>query len=305
MMIFFFSAYPQDIYVLDSILLIADFYDKETAFHIFDKGTGIWKRSFGQKGQGPTDLLFPIATYLKDNNQKIAAYSFNLQKEVSFDLSDEKNNPITSKINNPEGLYIADIISASNNMYIRGIGLQVRFGSITEKGINILSNDYPLLLSKDKKEENNAIFNYMPSWSISPDGTKMVSATYIGGIVELFKIEEEHLVSGALLPFYKPQYKIVNGATPISVSWIEETIFGFQGVYSTDNNIYLLVNGGSAMDKSFFSKKIIVLDWSGNLIMQYNLDRGINSFTIDEDTKSIYAISFTEDENPLLLYYKY
>jgi len=290
---FIFTPMPTDLFVVDSLIIVADFYQKDKAFHVFNKESGKWIKSFGHKGQGPGELLFPISAWM-DKNNNIVAYSSNRQRIVSYNFAAEKIDFQERKINNPENFFIADVQSSGNTIFARGIDVAMRFGTVANNELKALDIRFPKLLD-GSDEIDRAIANYMPSWRISPDETKLAVATYIGGVIEIININRNDSDKDKIMSFFKPKCRIVEGAVPLNVSWTDETTFGVQDMYVSDKYIYVLVNGGKAKDESFFPNTIAVFDWNGNGICEYKLDIGINKFTVDEPNKCIYAISFSRD----------
>ncbi|MDR0427784.1 MAG: TolB-like 6-bladed beta-propeller domain-containing protein [Dysgonamonadaceae bacterium] len=307
---FAFSALPNSMLLWDSLLIVTDSYTQDKFIHIFHKENGNLIKSIGARGQGPGELTHPISTSINKNTKELIVYSFNSNKIIKYSLdniTDNKVNYKESKINNKNGLYIADVIFSENGDYVRGIDERMRFGLIENGNLNVLYNNFPKVLNKNKIEEDRAVMNYSSMWRISPDGKKLVQATYIGGIIEIFYIHGDHIHQENIYHYFYPKYRIVEGATPLGISWIAETVFGFQHLWTTNNSIYILVNGGKASENSFFPQDIAVLDWSGEGGIKFHLDNSINIFAVDEDMRIIYAITYPKegDEDTKLVYYEF
>lgn len=125
-------------------------------------------------------------------------------------------------------------------------------------------------------------------WAITPDEKKIVRATSIGGVVQCYTIEGNEVKEGWSKLFFPPIYKLVEGAKPAWITWCEDSQMGFDNLYVTNQYIYLLLNGKFAKDKPF-ANEVLVMDWSGNIIKRYVLDKTVNAIAVDENKRIIYA----------------
>ncbi|MDD2474490.1 MAG: BF3164 family lipoprotein [Dysgonamonadaceae bacterium] len=77
---------------------------------------------------------------------------------------------------------------------------------------------------------------------------------------------------------------------------------GYVDACTTSENIYLLYSGRSVADadietneQASLSNQILVYDWDGNLVMQYETDVDLTSICVNESETIIYGVSFNPD----------
>ncbi len=82
---------------------------------------------------------------------------------------------------------------------------------------------------------------------------------------------------------------------------------GYVDVDATFQNIYLLYSGRSVADpdietneQASLSNRILVYDWDGNPVMQYETDVDLTSICVNESKNIIYAVSFNPDPEIVL-----
>ncbi len=88
----------------------------------------------------------------------------------------------------------------------------------------------------------------------------MLNATYLGGVLELFDLDDNCSLSLAkILYIYEPKYGIAEGAIPKYVVFNETTQIGFEDIYVTNNSIYALF---ISIGMKLYLRKS-VFDWEG------------------------------------------
>ena len=92
---FIFSS-PQEMIIVDSLLIVHDSYNRDTCFHIFNKINGKHIGSFGNKGRGPGEVIFPSSLNYNPKTKTLTTY-------------EEKNH----KIQHPRS------ISTKYNLFLR------------------------------------------------------------------------------------------------------------------------------------------------------------------------------------------
>ncbi|MDR1273830.1 MAG: 6-bladed beta-propeller [Odoribacteraceae bacterium] len=274
---------------------------QDTCLWIFNKRTGERLAGFGLKGRGPGELLFPSPISYDRDNRLLVVFEANLNKIIRYDLgkvlsgagdfySEIRLNPREMFGEKPN--FISDARPYKEAYMIRSKTDQMRFGILGHDGKakTMYTRFLPLV---EDKEENWALFSYSTQWAIKPDQTKMVYATYIGGVMEIFNINEERFALDTACYFYEPIYSPSEGVVPKWLVTRDETIVGFERVDATDDYIYALVVGEAYPPDAVESrKKLFVFDWNGNAYKQYVFPPGIRpeSVAVDEEQGCIYAI---------------
>lgn len=303
---FIFSD-PAEIVFVDSLLIVHDSQKQDYCFHIFDSRNGNFIKSFGSKGRGPGEIIFPESMNYSSNRQALTTYDPNLKKIVLYHIEQILNNeePYYSEIKTLEspGL-IYQALPYKNNFILRGCDSKMRFGVLDSLNKVIpLYTDFPKIVPSE--EENWAIANYVPQCAISPNGTKMVSATYIGGIFEIFNIKQNQISADTIQFYYQPIYKIVQGFKPKWIGTTPETIIGCHNICVSNNLIYSIYEGESAK-KDHIHKKLILFNWKGEIFKQYCFKEGDPiSICVDETNKDFYCIILNEKYEYQIYRYHY
>lgn len=85
-----------------------------------------------------------------------------------------------------------------------------------------------------------------------------------------------------------------------------ETIRAYMTLYATDKHLYALYWGikNKDIEKKNQICYLLKFDWDGNLKKGFKMDRKIRYFAVDEKNETIYAITPSYEEEPILLQYK-
>jgi hypothetical protein len=89
----------------------------------------------------------------------------------------------------------------------------------------------------------------------------------------------------------------------------DEAKFEFMSVATSEDHIYILYSGKKPASNTrddrvsaALTNIIYVLDWNGNPLKRYQIDKYLRSIAIDGKTNTLYGSSY--EENPSLISYK-
>lgn len=142
----FLFSWPEDMIIVDSLLVIHDSFKQNFCFHIFNRNTGKHLKSFGEKGRGPGEVIFPESLNYDPVRHKITTFEPNLKKIISYDINNVLTNtsPEFSEITVSTTYNLFQAIPHSNTFLLRGNDSQMRFGQLNaDSKIIALYNDYP------------------------------------------------------------------------------------------------------------------------------------------------------------------
>lgn len=279
-------AAPKKCFLWDSLLLVMDARCGDNLFYVFSTFDGAFLKGGGKKGEGPGEVIAPSDTHLSSEGV-LSYWDINKNKMVKYNIgkllsnSEQYFKEITLEGERKLDSFL-DVIALKKGYLYNGnmnryIGV---FG--TENYV-----DAPDLPNIPSLEISRAIMN-KSHWAVAPNEKKMVRATSIGGIVECYKIEDNKVEEHWSKLFFPPIYKLLEGVSPAWITWCEDSQMGFDNLYVTDQCIYLLLNGKLAKEKPF-ANEILVMDWKGNLIKKFILDKTVKTIAVDEEKKIIYA----------------
>lgn len=298
-------SFPLQMEVIDTFLIVLDEYDGHF-FSVFSTN-GKPLMNFGNKGQGPGELLWANKFHLSVERKLMYVYDDMSKKIVAYNLDsvffkrntfeeyyiDRKKIPY-SKV--PTIIY--DMLPLNESEFlVKGNHSDLRYGiyNIKNKGIVSIYNSYlDDSLSFVSQEEAWSLLSSNTFTKFSPNKDKMVNATYIGGIMEIFSMGryKKKLRLNRCSFIYEPIYRVVEGTMPPYVVNNERTQFGFEDVCVTDKLIYTLLHSeGDPHEPDF----IMVFDWDGNAVKRIEVGKRIAKFSIDDAEKRMYLLVLNED----------
>lgn len=297
--------YPQQMEVVDSFLIVLDEYDGYF-FRVYSTD-GTFLMNFGRKGQGPGELLWLNNFHLSMDRKKMYAYDDKSKKIIEYgldslfakkitfnDYSVDRNKIPKSKC--PTIFY--DMLPLNDGKFlIKGNHTDLRYGifDVFSKEIEPIYNSFLNdSLSIDSPEEVWSLFSSMTVTKLSPDKTKMVNSTYIGGMMEIFSLDsaKKKMSLKACSFIYEPIYGCAEGAVPVYVVNNQNTQFGFEDVCVTDKLIYALLHDeGNQQEPTF----ITVFDWDGNILKRIDTEKRIAKICLNENEKTMYLLVLNEE----------
>lgn len=285
-------SFPQSLIQYDSLLIVKDYHNREACFHVFSTD-GRFLYSFGYKGKGPGEIIYPRTLSIDKKNRCLIVWDSNQKKLLRYQLPLAAGDSIRylDQIENPlNSSYFSDIIAHDTDYYALGHVYPLRFGRLTPDSVATLYSDYPLLT--EDEEANRSCWYYSHQTRITDDGSRMVQTCYVGAAMEIFSLENDQIHSEKVLAITPPVYRIVEGAQPKWVGLIDETVLGFIDVQVSDRFIYaILSNRPLTADDCEGSASIWIFDWDANPVGKMNLDRHVEVFCVDEQNGTIYAVS--------------
>lgn len=298
----FIFSNPEEVLIIDSLLIIRDSHNQDSCFHIFNKENGKHLRSFGYKGRGPGEVLYPSALHYNPLDQTVTTIEPNLKKIIRYNIINilSHKKPFFSEIELP--YFALEAIPYKDSFIIGGL-LKERF-VIADTNNRILQQyyEYPQLVRDSA--ENRAIFNYAPQYAIHPDQNKLAAITYIGGILEIFDIKDNKITPNTIKHLNEPIYRPVEDCQPKWIATVPQTVAGCSNIYPAKEYIYCIYEGELSEDPLIAPKKVLVFDWKGHLLLQYEFKDGIPN-TISADEKYLYSIITTPEGEYQLYRYRY
>ncbi|HAC22794.1 MAG TPA: hypothetical protein DCF91_12000 [Porphyromonadaceae bacterium] len=276
-------------HVYDSLLIVGNMSDKDIIC-IFNKNTGALIESLGQLGNGPYELITPIAfsvnrssgyLYVNDYGRKdILQYDLNKIVRGTEDYVTAIRLSEDSKDRN-NFLFVKDSLFISN-------GFADRVALVSPSQIKDKIEACSAVVGFESPQTWNQFMSSYSCNAVSPDGKKFASATLIGGIVELYSIDGDNIKEGRKKLFYEPIFDkkgMAYNPTP-------ETIYGFCHLSVTD--AYLYATAHAKVNPTTMPNTIWKFDWKGNPIASYTCKYPIENFTVDEAAGKAFAVVYTD-----------
>jgi hypothetical protein len=285
---FMFKTATYGLIVSDSLLILCDPFINPV-IHLFDKESGLFLKSVGVTGHGPTELVTPVTFSFDHNNGIIYVFDAGKRAIVSYDIKsvmdDKKISAKEKRVQNSTINRVHYLKDSLFIAYINSKGLTVSAFN-ENSGENGFNSEAPPGITS--KKWDYFLSSYTTS-AVSPDGNKYVIATSYGGIMDIFSIENDEVKRYDRKNFYKFVYD--------EKEWLfvpdEKTIFGFYILSVTNNFIYATAFGIANPTET--PKNIWKFDWKGNPVENYICDYNIENFVIDEPSGTIYAAVYNKD----------
>lgn len=293
----FMFSWPRDVIIIDSLLLVHDSYKQSDCFHIFNKYDGTHILSFGKKGRGPGEFLEVNSVNYNYDNRSITVFDPNSKKITIFDITNilRGEEPRFSEFTiTAAPNFIKQVIRYKGEFITKGNSDKMRYGlwKPSDRQFYNIYTEFPNLT--EDNETNWSITDYSVKVRLSPDRQKLVAGTYIGGVLEVFDINEQGFSRSAARYFFEPLYGYAEGAKPKWVTTTPETKLGFEDVFLTDEAIYGLVWEVEKKTMSQHRPSIIQFDYSGNPSACYTLSNTLESFAVDAD-HTLYGVGYNDE----------
>jgi len=301
---------PSFIIVQDSLLAILNS-QSEPVFQIYDAKSLVLLSEFGERGDGPQEFIGPLFTGLTsevDGNKFQMIYETEKKKMAFLNLYDSVNNSI-SNFNFVKLTEIDDFNHSAQNVIYHSDSLTI-ISSMDDRG---QLGRFSML--RNGKEQH---VGYLPKISIDmrPDQLYSIYAN----IASTSNVHKRRFVATNL---YFGQYDFFdfNGNYIKSSTFNDENdvagivkeiddlrklvpspILHINVLKSYNEIIYSLYSPIDIRGNSLGNSLIHVLDWDGNPIRKYVLDRQISNFAFDQINNCFYGIDPNVEDFQIIKY---
>lgn len=250
-------------------------------------------KELGTKGNGPNDVYEP--EFIMNNSIINVADSFlyfgdvNTNRLLKVNATDVAKMDFEIISNYPFEIYPSDNLNFADNMIV---GRRISFVKnemffIYNKN-NMKSIDY---YPKVKHLTKDLSYYYASNISANKSKNRIAIGMYFFDMIQIFDFSGNRLKSFCFSPNAIPQANYKSGILDL-----ENGYAGFSQIYPLENYIYLRRNAIVYKLKDGESQEIEVssilkLDWNGNLIDSYKLDKDFGWFCVNKEETELYVIS--------------
>lgn len=294
--------YPFRIVVREGIAIVMDLHNASHYLHAFTCPG--WKHiaSFGQRGEGPEEML-SAETFRFLSLDSLWALDANKMEVTRWHISPGEKTVRrveTIHLDKPflirsldfyvtETGFILPDYSGEHRYHTAGFdGKPIRSGGNIPAGEDA-DRTAPIALAQAWR----SFMDYHPRHDV------LAMATQLGEVLELYHMNDtvRTVVSG---PHGEPQFRTVGG------EGIPTGIRGFGDIQVTDRYIYTVFHGLSFKEiqqayrqgqkTESGGRLIYVFDLKGQPVRQYTLDHSVSGIFVDEETRTIFATDVNSDE---------
>lgn len=298
----FFLAYPYQLIIVDTLLLIMDNVD-DYMITVCDVQSGELINRVIKGGQGPDEVLLPISIDISSDNKTFMLLQRQNGIYTQYNLIDLINGKVE-----PESKFDfkqADRAVKVENGFITAGPYETGMFSRWDNNGNLINvvDTYPDYIETVGNSISKYILNQ--GYIAYNDSSKVLFfASYFTGDMISYRLDEEFVeVSKLNIGNDKLKKKIENtGNTVIS----GEDIVHCFGIYKTTDNFYVLYSGEQMKNvKEAKSNFILKFDANGELKDCYKTDVGVESICVSEETQKIYAVALSQELEYVIVEFSY
>jgi hypothetical protein len=254
----------------------------DTMIYVFSLPDLHLRQSFGIKGQGPEDFLFPA--FCSAAGREIALWGFaDFRRIVRYDTGPDGIGAKKGEIRLTENKAYNQSQLVRDSFFVynllpQGSGI----GKIDlYNGMALVQKEYPL----DQAPED--IFYSSNQGSVAASGA---------GIAYLFYYRNE-------IDFYDPDLNLLSSKTSannrihIEKRNHADCIIYYHQFFAGDRYLYALTHGGRQRTLAGASSSSLeTYDWAGHLIARYSLTPAVELFVVDETTRTLYGYNVNDPD---------
>jgi hypothetical protein len=270
--------------VLDDLLFISCF-ECDTMLFVYSLPEFKLIRNYGNKGQGPGELLYPI--FLAGSSNRLNLWGFSeLKKIKQFDVTNVADITLIKE-------FVLSYPTGYNDMHI-------------VKDSFLIYSEFPEKLAMTKMNLYNQEDKIEYNFKENPKTGKEM----------FFQDNQGHLAASdkgiAYLYYYKNKIdffdlnlslvgttnsKNINPSIIVDINLAGENTVYYKQFYSGKESLYVHYKGfPSKNDNLNHGACIEQYDWRGNKIAQYNLDVPIDIFVVNESQSKLYTYSQADED---------
>ena len=255
---------------------------------------------FGNRGQGPDDLLRPLSIQFV-GNQAVGTLDIMTNTYVEFRIpNDNEVLKIDTKLRFQSPL--TQIIKTAFNQYIGLLGLSNEMFLLADSfGIPVKSFfEYPYQ-DNDERQFATRSHAYQGALAANPSKNKFVYSSFKGEIIHFYEIENNNIKTIAKIENVYPIYRKINEENLIGVEFHADGTDGYIDVYATEKFVYAIFSGKMIFDRKtnirtdFEGTRLRIFDWSGIPVKEYELDVPCNYLCVSDDDSKLWAIATHPD----------
>ena len=283
-------------------------YDAENQcnMHLFDK-SGKKLFSVLRTGRGPNEVLFPLTTSFDIESATLDIFDATASKNITVHMdsllaSDGKSG--ISSINELDSYPEKLKIWPGHRLEGRAVKKEghKRLTLLNDFGDTLSTYDsFPEIENKDILPR---LYTFHSWFELSPDFTKLATASCGGEILETFSLSEKisNISTGY---FIEPDVNLEEGSFPYAFN--ERTVFGFSDLFVDNSLIYTAHDGKTLakskdIDKRSLFSRIAIYDWNCNPVKEIQTDYRIERICVESDSDKMFAVVKDNDSKTYLAY---
>lgn len=282
-----------------SNLLIID-YGTDSLFHWVDTKSHTYKGSFGIKGQGPGEWIYPQKIHFHGMNN-VYCYDVGTSELKIFNLNNDCDQ-ISSSTLFKGGILTFDIMPISDTLFvINGYDEKSMFRTVNIKGRIIdRSETYPYKNEEEKRIPDNFRSLAYQGTMRTNGRQQFVFVTSQARQIYLYRVTGggKLIKTGEIIDSYAQYVPDYSTKGSYSVAFDGNVPECYKDVIASDKYIYALYSGRTFKDYQLSCNEcesLYVYDWTGKFVRLYKLDVPVTHICLNEQQNKLYAIANIPD----------
>ncbi len=289
--------------IVDKYIVTIDM-KSDKLIKIFNNETGKLLKSFGRKGQGPSEFI-GASDIIRDPNDENMFWIYDLTTTLikKFSLKNVFNDnfkPIKI-IKFTDEIPVQIVMTKNNHMYATAITTRGRILEYDEKGRLIRRIGKIPLKFKNRRFAKQHSHGFLGD--ILYLKNKLYIATKYGSLIENYDIKSGKLIATYYGPdLFFPEYNIVPAGIYYTMTPNKKTRWGYVGISHNKktDKFFLLYSGRYFFDKEgipvegSYTNTIYIMNNKGELEEELILDKKVHKIRVSEDSSTIYGAGSNE-----------
>lgn len=293
-------SYPTGMFFTDGNLVVKDEKGHGKLFHVLTQD-GKLVQEFLEHGTGPEEYASSNFNAQLSDGCVLNMFDEAQRKVLSFDYQDGRflfSSAFSAKNSNELIREMVDCGHCYLATGVNGLFDDHRFLVLDTLGnVKKATGGYPEIqpdLFVKPKEDLKTMLFHTSFLRVSPDRQKAVFASYKGALIQFLDLSflpDSVQTKSVLLERPKKKEQIARDH--------EGWVYGFEDVYVTNDYVYAIYNGETAVDNPELGRYLLKYDWNGRLLHRYGFDKGIRSLAVDEASGTVFLVCYVDDEMKL------
>ncbi|MCC8146221.1 MAG: TolB-like 6-bladed beta-propeller domain-containing protein [Bacteroidales bacterium] len=268
----------------------------DSLIHIYDMEKNQVLDKLIPVGNGPNELISPLEISFEDSDLIVLSRQTSDVYSIPLDSLSYGNEKMSLKFKVP--LQSEHLLPLKDSLYLTTGYFEKRYALLDNKG-NIINTfgEYPAYWSKEK-DLSSRIKGMFHQSELAKHPQKDRFVSYSSHILEIYDystdVHQPALIKNILLSKYS--YNFVDNGTMLSTDKKPDVERGITALATSPDCIYIVYNPNKDQNlKEDF--QIQIIDWDGNPLKAFKLDKKITCLTIDEKENKAYAIIEDPDDS--------
>ncbi|MBW3466968.1 BF3164 family lipoprotein [Arthrospiribacter ruber] len=292
---------PRHIFFEGEFLIVGE-KGNDTLLHAIKSSSNKYYKRIGVNGVGPGEITMVHRFLHDDESGAFWAYDVETKRLARYNVFDD--SPLSNEIiSQRDDFFLAVELAWSSDTTVMTVRTD-----LDEKFVefNILNNEVTNTYGtwKEMYDKNDVPVSIISSihngvLTSNPTKDKFIKVGVQRDYIEILDKKSGKIISIRGPEQFMPDFKIDYSAGYPMPQTSNDNPFFYTSVSAESNNFYVLYSGKTMRQimQGNSYESVLVFDYEGNLISAYDLDFTLLSFTVDEENRIFYGITYDSEPN--------